>query len=661
MKRILILIVFLVFAGPILPQTKYFIYFKDKGVSANEALKKTASDISAAYKYISPRSVERRLKSSVMPVLNFEDLPVNPAYTNVLKQNGIEIKNTLKWFNTVTAYLTDEEKNLVEALPFVNSVGRVKELSYKKPEIEKAEGDFTFRKAPEKTDALDYGQSYAQYALSEIQSVHNAGISGEGVIIGILDSGFDWKLHESLTNANVLNEYDFVFHDNITADENEDVGGQHTHGTMVFSVIGGYKEGAIIGPAYNAKFVLAKTEYTGSETHLEEDNYAAALEWMDSIGVDITTASLGYSNSFTNGDDYKYSNMDGKTAIVTIAAEKAFAKGITVLNAVGNEGDKIWHYMNAPADGANVIAVGAVTGNSEYAAFSSHGPTYDGRIKPEITARGVSIYGAAAGSVSDYGYSSGTSLSTPIASGIAGLLLSAYPHLTNIQMRNILIYSGDNWKKPDNNIGYGLLSARRAINYPNIEVDNGIIKLHKAFIAEIGVDPNSIKLIFPDSSNPETLSFSHINSVFYSANISQSKKYFYVTYKDSSGGEHREPDNPYYYAINSNDNTITPIDTLGRNQNLPSGYALDNNYPNPFNSYTRIIFYSIAEDYAELYISDILGRRVRTLYKDKAIIGENKTVWDGKSDNGYLCSSGIYYYTLKIADKEYSKKMVLVK
>ncbi|HEX3073100.1 MAG TPA: S8 family serine peptidase, partial [Ignavibacteriales bacterium] len=270
MKRILILIVFLVFAGPILPQTKYFIYFKDKGVSANETLKKSSSDISLAYNYISPRSVERRLKSSTAPVLNFEDLPVNPTYINVLKQNGIEIKNTLKWFNAVTAYLTDEEKNLVEALPFVNSVGRVKYLSYKKPEIEKAGGDFTSRKEPAKTDALDYGQSYAQYALSEIPVVHNAGIHGEGVIIGILDSGFDWKQHESLSSARVIAEHDFVFQDSITANEAEDTPTQHNHGTAVFSVIGGYKPGQIIGSAYKAQFVLAKTEDVRSETHTEE-------------------------------------------------------------------------------------------------------------------------------------------------------------------------------------------------------------------------------------------------------------------------------------------------------------------------------------------------------------------------------------------------------
>lgn len=627
-----------------------------------EILKKSSSDISETYKYISPNSAKRRLKSSAGATLNFDDLPVNDNYISILQENGVKIENKLKWFNAVTAYLTDEEVSFVRSLSFISSVEKVRSISYEYPKIEIEELSKTFsanHKA--ETSTLDYGISYAQYELSEIPVVHNAGIDGAGVLIGILDTGFDWNRHESLNTANVLDEYDFVFHDTTTANDQIEVdeknNTQHNHGTAVFSVIGGYKPGNIIGPAYNSQFVLAKTEYVKTELHAEEDNYAAALEWMDSIGVDITTASLGYSNGFTNGDDYSYSDMDGKTAIVTKAAEMAFARGIVVLNAAGNEGNTIWHYINAPSDGFNVIAVGAVDNNNSLAGFSSRGPSYDGRIKPEITARGVSVYGASAGTVSAYGYSNGTSLATPIASGVAALLLSAYPHLTNVQVRNILLSSGLNWSAPDNEIGYGLISAKRAINYPNI--DRNLETLHKAFIDVSGINPNTLKFISAfGNEDLDTFAVQHNNGMFFSVHLPQinTLSSFYFTYLDSSGIAHRDPEilyyniNPYNYTITRN---ITP--------EIIYEYSLENNYPNPFNSSTNISFTSKTEDYAEVHIYNILGQKIRTLFKGNAKLGRNPLVWDGKNDNGYPCASGIYYYRLKIAAAEHVKKMILVK
>ena len=156
--------------------------------------------------------------------------------------------------------------------------------------------------------------------LSDVPIVHSKNINGNEVIIGILDTGFDWKLHNSLKDRNVIAEYDFIFDDSVTANQPGDSPSQDSHGTYVFSIIAGFADSILIGPAYNSSFILAKTEDVRSETHIEEDNYAAALIWMESLGVDITTSSLGY-NIFDSGYSYNYSDMDGRTTIVTKAAE----------------------------------------------------------------------------------------------------------------------------------------------------------------------------------------------------------------------------------------------------------------------------------------------------------------------------------------------------
>ncbi len=232
----------------------------------------------------------------------------------------------------------------------------------------------------------NYGSSFNQMNLSDVPVVHSKNITGKNVLIGILDSGFDWKQHNSLKDRNVLAEYDFIFNDSVTANQPEDIAGQDSHGTYVFSVLAGFEDSVLIGPAFNASFILAKTEDIRGETHIEEDNYAAALIWMESLGVDITTSSLGY-NIFDSGYSYSYADMDGRTTIVTKATNLAFERGVATFTAAGNEGNNSsWGgYILAPADAYNIVSVGAVDEFGDIAGFSSHGPTSDGRIKPEVS------------------------------------------------------------------------------------------------------------------------------------------------------------------------------------------------------------------------------------------------------------------------------------
>ena len=406
MKKI---IVFLIAVLPLLlfPQEKYLIYFKDKEVTNTATLSKSSAIYKEALNNLSNRCIERRKK--VMDennLITYEDLPIKKEYILQIQNLNIKIQNKLNWFNAVSAYLTSEQMNSLKQLNFIEKVEKVKTFIYRN-ENEFLEKEIHVYKISKTTD-LDYGPSYDQYSLSDIPKVHNKGITGEGVLIGLLDSGFDWKTPESLSGAKVIAEHDFIFNDNVTANEANDVAGQDTHGTFVFSIIGGYKPGEIIGPAYKAGFILAKTEKIGSETHQEEDNYAAALEWMEGLGVDITSSSLGYDTFDPGQTSYTYKDMDGKTTIVTKAADLAFQRGVVVVNSAGNEGNTSWHYISAPADGFNVIAVGAVNNLNQLAAFSSRGPTYDGRIKPDVLAQGVYVYGANAHSQSNYTYGQGT-------------------------------------------------------------------------------------------------------------------------------------------------------------------------------------------------------------------------------------------------------------
>ncbi|RMG31275.1 MAG: hypothetical protein D6732_14940, partial [Methanobacteriota archaeon] len=383
------------------------------------------------------KALERRARIGLKNLIDFDDLPLSGRYLNQLENAGIKIENKLRWFNAVSAYLNPGEYKRVKNFEFVKAIEPVRKVKILHPT------DSPPHRVLSKSRmfGLDYGPSLTQLDLSDIPVLHDLGITGKGIRIGILDSGFDWKNQKSTQNANIIDEYDFVFKDNITSNEAEDNPSQHNHGTLVLSTIAGMDEGNLIGAAFDAEFVLAKTENISSETHAEEDNYAAALEWFEALGVDISTSSLGYSEFDPTEFSYTYDDMNGKTTIVTRACEKAFQKGMVTVTSAGNEGNSAWHYITAPGDGFNTITVGAVNYDNILASFSSRGPTADGRIKPDIVTMGVSVFAADA-RLKDYAYFSGTSLSAPIAAGICALVLSEFPYLTNKQLRQIILEAG---------------------------------------------------------------------------------------------------------------------------------------------------------------------------------------------------------------------------
>lgn len=599
-------------------------------------------------------------------LITYEDLPLRGEYKEALSEKGIKIQRELKWFNAVSAYLSQSQLESVKSFAFVSKVERVRIFRQQgEPEAGSNKSE-----RPSKTaliDTLNYGYSFTQLEISDIPFVHSLGIDGKDVIIGILDSGFDWKNHKALKNQKVIKEFDFVFNDTVTANQAADDLAQDSHGTYVFSIVGGYDPGSFVGAAFNASYLLAKTEdiRTGNnDKHIEEDNYASALEWMESYGVDITSSSLSYNTFIYPEASYSYSDMNGQTAIVTKAAELAYRRGVVVITAAGNEGNKEWHYITAPADGANVIAVGAVTSNNNIAAFSSRGPTSDGRIKPDVDAMGVSVFGANAHSKVDYNSNNGTSAATPIVSGTAALLLSAYPYLRNYQVRGILLETSDNSSSPDFDRGYGLVSAKRAIEFPNLEFNGGQYVVHKAFPGNPGIKQNTLKLFYSaDNEGYSSIAMTKDKDGFYSAAIPEFEQgkivKFYFEYENSNGAILRDSQDKNYRFLYGYLTIARNINSLSA-ASYPEDFVLSQNYPNPFNSSTRIDFKAKAGEKAELFIINAIGQRIR--YFDRTTEdGINSVIWNGRTEDGTMCASGVYYYILKLSGNDYGKKMILLK
>ncbi|MEJ5351461.1 MAG: S8 family serine peptidase [Melioribacteraceae bacterium] len=677
MKSLLNTIFLLILLSTTFAQSKYFVYFKDKGLQEEGILRKNSPLFLQAEKELSTKAIERRKKVLGDNYITYEDLPINKDYIQQLENIGIKIIHVLKWFNAVSCYLSDEQKSKVERLPFVKNVEKVKLLKNIEP-VEQTEQS-NFQQVLKKSNySLNYGFSLKQNLLSEIPLVHDIGINGSGVIIGLLDTGFRWKNHPALKNAKVIAEKDFIQDDNVTENDSSkgDAPNQDRHGTAVFSIIGGFDNGNLIGPAYGAEFLLAKTEYVPTETNVEEDNYAAALEWMEAQGVDITSSSVGY-NTFDPGNySYTFKDMNGNSTIVAKAINLAFQKGVATFTAAGNEGNSDWGAkygdnkygkIISPADAFNVISVGAVDTSNQITTFSSRGPTYDGRIKPELVAQGSYVFFAVAGG--GYGFGNGTSYSTPITAGIAALLKSAYPHLTNYQIRQIMLESGDNANQPDNHRGYGLISARRAISFPNLEKINNQFILNKIFVDSTINKSKPVIIYYKfDNENYKSAEMSYDGQLKYKFTLPAftlgSKVTFYFSYENKNG-KVREPQiGSYEFNYGSlliHYNVYSVEDTTDVKEPIPSQYYLYNNYPNPFNNQTRIEFYSIDNAYAELVVYDFVGQKIKTLFTDNASIGKNVFYWRGENDEGRKVASGIYFCILRINGNFFAKKMVYLK
>jgi serine protease AprX len=560
------LLLFIVSVGSPAQTQRCWVAFRDRGTSLH------LSSVDAKSLGISDRALWRR--SKVLPsghLIDELDFPPDPSYIDRLRSAGIVIRSTSRWLNAVSAELTDAQRSSLAALPCVASVEPVAVL-FRQQEQSVPQGVAPALKK-ESTAGLDYGESFAQLNAIKVPEVHSRGITGSGVIIGVLDDGFNFhRTHPALKNLKIIAEYDFVQRDSNTSIAPGEYASQGTHGAGTLSEIGGFFNGRLIGAAYGASFILAKTEIDSVEIQLEEDLYVEALEWMERLGVDITSSSLGYC------DWYTWPSMDGKTPTTSRAASIAARKGVLVVTAMGNTSGATVRRtdgqlaLNAPADADSIIAVGATFLDGSLATFSLTGPTFDGRTKPEVVTPGVNDF--AATGESDYmNYFTGTSAATPLAAGVAALVLSANPNLTPMQVRTRMtsttqqLVDGTSKTRsyPNNYYGWGMLNASAAVG-------------------------------------------------------------------NLGGGT------------------------------VPTQFALRNNYPNPFNGSTTIIVDAPAAQTIELAIYDLLGRRVRTLFKGTSAAGVNFFEWaDAMDDNRTHVAGGVYVCRLVASGFVSSRKILYLK
>ena len=395
------------------------------------------------------------------------DIPVVNDYRFAVAHTGARVKHTSRWLNAVSIEATAEQIVRIEALPFVQHIDRVNSLREPLPVAPHQLDRRETQSAPQPhTFSLDYGPSLAQNQQIGVPALHDLGLSGAGVLVAMLDTGFNNPLHEAIIDIDVLATWDFVNNDPAVYDEPGQAGSGN-HGTYTLSALAGYEPGDLIGPAYGATFVLAKTENTDWERHVEEDDWIAGAEWADSLGADIISSSLGYSTGFTNGEpSYTWSDMDGNTTIVAIGADIAASRGILVVNSAGNGGfvSLPQNTLGSPADGDSVLAIGAVDASGTRASFSSVGPSADGQIKPDVMALGIAVVCASPFSATDYFGVGGTSLACPLVAGGAALLLEAKPDASNIDIMNALRQTASLAGAPDREYGYGIVNLVAARN-----------------------------------------------------------------------------------------------------------------------------------------------------------------------------------------------------
>lgn len=427
-----------------------WVFFADRGRDA-AAL---AHDEAQRVHELSPRALHRRQRTRGDDGVDARDLLPASTYVADVLATGATLRQHSRWLNAISVEATPAQLAKISALPAVVRVQPVARRAKQGASRMHISADALATPLLPADEEM-YGYAWQQLNMLQVPFLHDCGLTGAGVVIGVQDSGF-LLAHQAFANVNVIAAHDFVKDDDIVADEPGDAEGQDNHGTMVLSLIAGSDPGNFMGAAPGVSVILSKTEDVGIEEPFEEDLYVAGLEWIESMGADLFTASLGYL------DWYEPSDFDGKTAVTTLAADVAVEQGLIMFSSIGNAGP-LPTTLSAPADAEGVISVGAVDLEGVITDFSSRGPTADGRIKPNIVAPGKDVAVVHPNEVDQYIPGKGTSFSGPLAAATGALLLEAFPDLTPAEMRAMLQDSATQAQAPDNDRGWGLPDASKPV------------------------------------------------------------------------------------------------------------------------------------------------------------------------------------------------------
>lgn len=403
---------------------------------------------------LSPTAIEMREERGI--AIDSLDYAVSPVYLDSIKAMGAKVIHTSRWMNGATVEANARVISEIEKCRFVDTVytTRIDDISLGIPSV-------SLRKSNIESQELK-GEGMGQLEQLNLLPLHQAGYKGKGIRIGVADGGFyNADSLESLPREQWLGYID------LTDDKDDIFGKTGNHGSLCLSAIVAYKEvsdGTFVGTftysgtATDAAYYLFKTEEHGTESPKEIDNWVAAIEMADSLGLHIVSTSLGYTTFDDEQFNFAYSDMDGRISRGAQAARIATRKGMLLVTAMGNDGNKNWHYLSTPADADSILSVGAVNNQGTIAAFSSYGPSADGRIKPEVCATGEGTYliNPANNTVMN---GNGTSFACPLIAGMAASLWSALPTATNMEIREMIIRSCDRYDQPHKQYGYGIPNA----------------------------------------------------------------------------------------------------------------------------------------------------------------------------------------------------------
>lgn len=442
---------------------------------------------------LSQRSLDRRTIQNIP--LDIKDAPMHqPFIDQISALEGIVVLAKSKWFNALHIQGSEDAIRSLTVFSYVDRVDFADRLLNNPLRTLAPKKKMKKVNKTLETDAFfNYGSSANQIEMLNGQILHQQNFTGSGKIIAVMDGGFPGvdtaSTFSRLRDSNqILGGYDYV-------NRNADFYTGISHGTLVLSTMGGFKDDELVGTAPDASYFLFITEDGANEWPLELSLWVEAAEEADRLGVDIITTSLGYTEFDNPNYNFTYADMNGTSTYISKGLDIAFSRGIVCVNSAGNSGNSPWFYVSAPADAINALAIGAVNSTGDYASFSSQGPSFDGRVKPDVVAQGQeSVLSSTSGNIVT---ANGTSFSGPITAGMVACLWQALPNATNAEIIQLIKESASIYNNPSSELGYGIPDFNLALN-------SGLLKLNESDKEKFVIYPNpasdSVSIAFPSAS-----------------------------------------------------------------------------------------------------------------------------------------------------------------
>lgn len=645
---------------------KVWVRFRDKGVPDGEL----ATALAQAEGRLGARTLARRERRMAAGAARVDgrDLDLSPAYLARCAATGASLQRQSRWLNAASFLADEAQVRRLARLPEVagiDLVARGARAAVPTP-VPATADDNAWRGEARAVTGINYGGNLAAMLQANVAAAHEQlGLSGTGVVVGMLDTGFRTQ-HVALAHIPVLGVWDFVNNDPIVDNEAGDPVASRSHGTETLSTVAAWQPGSLVAPAWNVSVALAKTENVAVEVPVEEDNWVAGLEWAEALGADIVSSSLGYI------DWYTFADLDGETCVTTRAADLAAGRGLLVVNSAGNDRATSGHII-APADADSIVTVGAVDGAGVVTNFSSPGPTFDGRTKPDVAARGRDNYVADPFNDAGYVTVSGTSFSCPLVAGVAALVLERVPDLSPVEVIEALRMTAGHPATPDNDTGWGIVNAYAAATWFGPVFTHaplfgyvgyaGPYNLSATITARLGLGgvplahfrvnggPWQVLAMAPQGP-PDQFGFT-LPNVAGGAVVD-----YWLDADDADGHRTTWPQGgaaaPITFTVWPGTSPVA--DTPERGAAWIAG-----NVPNPFNPRTTVNFGLAAPARARLDIFDVRGRLVRTLLDGELAAGDHAVMWDGCDDQGRGAASGTYICRLAAAGVERRTAMQLVR